>query len=157
MPHPPYVKSGLVISRGHHDKTEVKALQYALRALGYLRRGIDGAFGRGTEAAVRALQIDLMKNTGQGSDGDAPVSVLNYNLGRVDEVTGNVDQGLARCIADMMADQNFPKIPASANPKKENKRIVEQLRTMDSTTVPMPYLIAILKTGGQSQALQRTA
>ena len=45
MPNPAYLKRNLSIRRGHRNTGEVKALQTALRALGYLPRGIDGDFG----------------------------------------------------------------------------------------------------------------
>lgn len=38
----------------------IRDLQRDLRALGYLKKGIDGKFGSGTETAVKALQYSLV-------------------------------------------------------------------------------------------------
>ena len=69
---PIYRRAGLVLGR-HTDSGDprVKALQQDLRRLGYLRSGIDGNFGEGTERAVRALQWDLLHAVSRGSDGEA--------------------------------------------------------------------------------------
>ena len=84
-----YRKAGLILKRGGGRATQqqVKDLQQDLRRLGYLRSGIDGGFGPGTELAVKALQHDLLNNHGRSTrgDGDAPVRVLDYNRGRVDD------------------------------------------------------------------------
>ncbi len=50
MPRLSYQQPGLVVRRpgdGATD-TQIRDLQRHLRSLGYLRQGIDGAFGRGT-------------------------------------------------------------------------------------------------------------
>ena len=88
-------------------------MQRDLRQLGYLYRWIDGGFGRGTERAVKALQHDLLNNFGESSrnEGDAPVPVVDYNQGRVVDVDGVVDQNLAQCIADMLDDEKYPRLP----------------------------------------------
>src|SRR6266850_5477425 len=55
-----FQRPALSLSEGApNDPDLVRALQHDLRALGYLRRGIDGKFGPGTAAAVRALQTEL--------------------------------------------------------------------------------------------------
>ena len=57
-----YQQAGLVLKRsgtGASD-SQIRDLQRHLRALGYLRRGIDGAFGGGTEGTVKGLQHDLL-------------------------------------------------------------------------------------------------
>src|SRR5215470_16923530 len=83
----------------------VKALQRDLRALGYLRQGIDGDFGPGTHLAVCRLQHDLLHNEGSSTadDGDAPCAVQDFNAGRVVAIDGVVSAGLADCIADLLA------------------------------------------------------
>ena len=71
-----YQKPGLILAQSHsNDVTLVRALQYDLRQVGYLRRGIDGVFGDGTVRAIRALRHDLLYNEGHGRDGNAPVAV----------------------------------------------------------------------------------
>lgn len=128
------------------DAEKVHDLQRDLRALGYLRSGIDGKFGPGTERAVKALQYDLLHNAGSGKqDGEAPVSVLDYNKGRVVDVTGVLDQGLADCIADMADDPKFPKLPCAQNPKEENDKIRTTIAALPPQGVPIPFLMAILK------------
>ena len=75
----------LVLQRGNEQREANRQLQRHLRMLGYLKRGIDGAFGKGTENAVRALQYDLLHNDGSDSQGGlpAPLRVMDYNRGRV--------------------------------------------------------------------------
>src|SRR6266704_3543895 len=68
----PYRRPGLVLVPGMAPGHLVLALQRDLRALGYLRNGLDGHFGPATTAAVRALQHDLLFNDGRGRDGRAP-------------------------------------------------------------------------------------
>jgi hypothetical protein len=122
----------------------VKALQRDLRALGYLASGIDGQFGSGTELAVKGLQHDLLNNAGAGTDGNAPVRVLDYNRGRVVNVDGVVAEALADCAADMMGDDAFPKLPASDDPVAANTRARAELANMRSTQAPIPFLLGIL-------------
>ena len=123
----------------------VRALQRDLRRLGYLRAGIDGNFGRATEAAVMALQYDLLHNAGAGPDGAALVRVKDFNRGRVDAVDGVAGEGLAAAMAEMLGDERFAKVPESADPQCENARVAAALAAMQSVAVPMPFLIAILK------------
>src|SRR5258705_4789487 len=97
----PYQQPGLILARtAQNDANIVRALQRDLRALGYLRGSIDGAYGDGTEKAVRALQFDLLNNRGYSREGDgaAPVAMTDFNLvgnvRQVNAVTGAVDQAL---------------------------------------------------------------
>lgn len=147
MAKPAYLKSGLVMQAGHADVAAVKELQRHLRALGYLRQGIDGDFGKQTTLAIRSLQYDLLNNTGDstGGDGPAPVSVVNFNRGRVIDITGVLDQGLAGCIHDMMREENFPKIPQSDDPAAANAEVIRLLRENRDLDVPTPFLIAMLR------------
>ncbi len=143
MPTLSYQQSGLVLKRpGTGTDTQIRDLQRHLRALGYLRRGIDGAFGSGTEGAVKGLQHDLLHNDGGGNDGQAPVRVRDYNDGRCAAVTGEVDQGLAACIADMLDDAAFPKLPS---PVARNREIPDTLAALPPGTAPGPFLLAILQ------------
>ena len=132
---------------GHANAAEVKELQRHLRALGYLRQGIDGGFGKQTTLAIRSLHYDLLNNTGEssGGDGAAPVSVVNFNRGRVIDITGVLDQGLAGCMHDMIREENFPKIPSSENPAAANAEIIRLLRDNRDLDVPTPFLIAMLR------------
>ena len=142
-----YQQTGLVLNRpaaGASD-AQIRDLQRHLRALGYLRQGIDGAFGSGTEDAVKGLQHDLLHNDGRGDDGQAPAQVRAYNGNRVTEVTGEVDQGLAACIADMLDDTDFPKLPSADNPVAKNAEVPGTAAALPPGTAPGPFLLAILK------------
>src|SRR6476661_4791794 len=97
-----FLKPGLALKNGMNDMQEVRDLQQALRQLGYLRGGVDGNFGPGTETGVKALQFDLLSNKGTGTDGKAPVAMTSYNKGRVTAATGVCDQNTAACVADML-------------------------------------------------------
>ena len=149
MPVLSYRRPGLILRRGGHSATEkqVRQLQRDLRQLGYLKKGIDGKFGGGTAKAVMALQHDLLHNLGQSmrNDGDAPVRVLDYNQGRVVDVTGIVDQRLVGCISDMLDDPNFAVLPKADNPREENSHIVSMMKEMPSREAPIPFLMAMLK------------
>jgi peptidoglycan hydrolase-like protein with peptidoglycan-binding domain len=133
----PYLNTPL--SRSNAPTELAKAAQRHLRQLGYLKRGIDGAFGRGTERAVRSLQFDLLY-TDDRSKG-APVSIQGYNQSRVARITGRIDDGTAECIQEMLNDPRFPLLPSSPNPAAENAKI----NALTSDLVPMPYLRQILR------------
>lgn len=139
-----YQISGLVLSRGGRaSHAQVKELQRDLRRLGYLRTGIDGDYGKITESAVKALQFDLLKNTGSGPDGSAPVRIRDYNKGRVTAPTGVVDQQLVACIAEMLGDDRFAQVPDVPDPTAENRRVATKLSSLRSTEVPIPFLLGI--------------
>jgi len=142
-----YQAPGLVLGRaGGGTAEQVKDLQRDLRRLGYLATGIDGDFGRLTERAVKALQYDLLHNRGEGPDGNAPVRVRDYNRSRVAGISGVVDQNLAACIADMLADERFLTVPSCANPREENDRVSElAAQEARPAGAPAPFLAAILK------------
>lgn len=143
-----YCVDGLILKRNGTAATDrqIRDLQRDLRCLGYLRSGIDGKFGEGTELSVKALQHDLRNNNGDSKQGDgkAPISIMAYNKGRVTDISGIVDQGTAQCISDMINDPKFPKLPKTDNPRAENTRVVDIVR-MKSQPVPIPFLLAILK------------
>src|SRR6266404_3161745 len=117
-----YHRSGLVLGRGAPAASPlVAALQADLRKLGYLRSGIDGQFGDGTERAVRALQFDLLHADSRGSDGEAPVTLRDFNRGRVVSLTGVLDEPLAACLEDILADSRVPVLPRSDDPARANR------------------------------------
>src|SRR5205809_179796 len=98
----PYHRPGIKLFRGVTAPVAiVRALQADLRRLGYLRAGLDGVFGSGTEAAIRALQLDL--RSGDGS-GDAPVAIRDFNRGRVTAITGVLEEPLVACLEDLLGD-----------------------------------------------------
>lgn len=146
MATPIYLRAGLVLRRGGRaPRAQVRELQRDLRGLGYLKSGLDGKFGPGTERAVKALQHDLLSNfgTSSGGDGDAPVRVIDYNRGRVVAVDGRLTPEVAGCIVDMLADARFPRLPRSGDPVEENRAIVAKLRAMVSREAPIPFVLAI--------------
>ena len=149
MPLRSYNKRGIRIERGvtKANERQVRDLQRDLRQLGYLKKGIDGKFGRASETAVKALQYDLLHNDGRSTrnDGNAPVSILDLNRGRVVAVTGSVDQGLASCVSDMLGEPNFPSLPKADDPKAENSKIVSLMKEMPSEEVPIPFIMGILE------------
>ncbi len=144
-----YRQAGLVLERegGAASDRQIRDLQRDLRQLGYLRQGIDGSFGSGTERAVRALQHDLLENDGtsQSEDGPAPVRMIDYNRGRITTVTGVCDQALVECLSEILDDAAFPKLPHSDDPVGENQRIAREIAGLTSRQAPVPFLIAILK------------
>jgi len=139
-----YAVAGLVLSQSPTFSSLVQDLQRDLRSLGYGKGPIDGVFGPGTASVVEALQFDLMHNDGSGSDGNAPVAVKSYNNGTVTALTGIVDQGLVACIASMLADPAFSKVPFSANPAQDNQSAIDALKALSPPPVPIPFLIQIL-------------
>lgn len=143
---PAYVSQGLTLCTGMSSPA-VKELQRDLRSLGYLRAGIDGDFGPGTEAAVKALQIDLVRNAGEDAQGSpkAPVAVKDFNTASLNAVDGKVTQALAECITKMMAEPKFPKLPFSLQAAVENAKVLPILQQLAALEVPLPFLIAILE------------
>lgn len=141
-----YQAAGLRLGRGVPGSlAAVKELQRDLRRLGYLRTGIDGIFGRETEAAVKALQYDLLHNHGAGPDGVSPVRVADYNGSRIHAADGVLDQQLAAVMAQMLSDVRFEQVPASRDPAGENAKVAAELKAMESSEVPAPFLLAILE------------
>jgi hypothetical protein len=143
----PYRQPGLQLKAGPAVAPPlVRALQGDLRALGYLKGGLDGDFGAQTDAAVRALQHDLLFNDGRGRDGGAPVAVRAFNEDRVTAVDGVVDERLAACIEAMLDDVRMPKLPRSDHPDADNRRALDTVRALASTDlpVPVPVLLAVL-------------
>ncbi len=140
-----YHRSGLVLGRGGPAAQPlVAALQGDLRRLGYLRSGIDGQFGDGTERAVRALQFDLLHAGSRGSDGEAPVTLREFNRGRVASLTGVLDEPLAACLEDLLADPRVPALPRSDDPARANREAFASLQQLVGLRAPRPFLLAIL-------------
>jgi|KBSSwiStaDraftv2_1062776.scaffolds.fasta_scaffold58822_4 hypothetical protein len=125
----------------------VRALQRDLRALGYLRQGIDGNFGPGTRLAVCRLQHDLLHNDGSSTagDGDAPCAVQGFNAGRVVSADGVVSAGLADCIADLLAADAYPKLPSAADAAAANAAAVQLITNAPSTVAPTPFMLAMFR------------
>jgi hypothetical protein len=141
-----YQQDGLILKRGGAAiKQQIQDLQADLRSLGYLRNGIDGLFGPGTEKTVMGLQYDLLNNDGRGQDRSSHLKVKDYNKGRVIQVNGIVDQTLVGCISDMLHDNNYPRLPFAADPVAENNKIIKQIEAFSSQDVPIPFLLGILK------------
>jgi putative peptidoglycan binding protein len=141
-----YRQPGLILRRGGGaTNSQIRDLQRDLRRLGYLKRGIDGDFGAQTELAVQGLQHDLLHNTGGGSDGSSPVNMLNFNKGRVSAVTGQVDQYLVACLSDLLDDARVARLPSTPDPRNENKKVLAQIAALALSTVPLPFLMAIMK------------
>jgi hypothetical protein len=138
-----YATAGL--QRGASNSDLVRILQRDLRALGYLRQGIDGEFQGGTDLAVRRLQHDLLHNAGRSTanDGDAPVAISAYNQNRVTNETGRVDQGLAACIDALLSDPKVPKLPSAADAVAANRAARAAIAAGCSTLAPAPFLLAI--------------
>jgi putative peptidoglycan binding protein len=152
MPPLTYRRPGLALRRaaGAADPL-VKALQRDLRSLGYLRSGIEGRFGEGTERAVRALQYDLLNGARHGPDGDAPLALTTFNRRRVAAITGVLDEPLAACLEEILADPRVPRLPRSDDPARANRDTWSRVRELADLAVPRPFLLAVLlqESGGQ--------
>jgi len=141
-----YSQPGIRLTRGVVGKRPaIVALQTDLRRLGYFRGALDGVFGPATEGGVRALQADLLYNDGQGSDGRAPIALTSFNRTRVRQIDGVLDDRLAQCLDDLLADGRVTELPRSADPGADNRRAREAVLRMDARTVPPPFLLAILR------------
>jgi peptidoglycan hydrolase-like protein with peptidoglycan-binding domain len=136
-----YAVPGLVLRPSGQFSQQVQDFQRDLRSLGYIAGPIDGEYGNGTTTAVAALIYDLQNNNGTGSDGNAPVVITNYNQG---SLTGQADQALFACVAAMLDDPNYPKLPSSGDPVGDNQKALASIKAMQSAGVPVPYLLAIL-------------
>jgi hypothetical protein len=144
-----YQVPGLVLEPSSQFSQQVQDFQRDLRSLGYIAGPIDGAFGHGTTTAIAALTYDLVHNDGTGTDGNAPVAVNSYNQGNL---TGQADQGLIACVAAMLDDANFPKLPSSGDPVGDNQKALAAVRAIQNCPVPLPFLLAILnQESGQHQ------
>lgn len=148
MPVPSFRQPGLLLSRsGAAGPAQIQDFQRALRSLGYLKSGIDGVFGGGVAAAVKALERDLLSNDGKSTagDGNAPVRVIDYNRGRITGVSGEADGALVECISEMLDDPKFPKLPFVRDAAAANSKFVAELAAATIEGVPVPFLIAIFE------------
>lgn len=141
-----YAQVGLTLSPSPTFSSLVRDLQRDLRSLGYYSATIDGVFLSMTTRAVSALQYDLLNNAGNSSSGDgsAPVAITSYNNGRVNAITGVVNQNLVGCISDMLGDMAYPKVPSSGSATADNQRALDAVAAMGSSKVPFPFLYGIL-------------
>jgi putative peptidoglycan binding protein len=149
-----YQRNGLVMRAGAANPPElVMDLQRDLRALGYFPRDIDGDFGPVTTRSIMALQFDLLHNDGSPlrdhADGRAPVAIRDYNRTRVSNVSGELDQNLADCIADLLYDDRFPKLPQSSHADTDNSRALRTAAQIVSSDAPAPFVLAIMKQESQ--------
>jgi len=133
--------AGLVLQSSPVFSQQVQDFQTDLRKLGYVAWPIDGVFGHGTALGIAALTHDLQHNDGSGTDGQAPVAINSYNQGGL---TGQADAALFACMAAMLDDANYPKLPDSSDPVGDNNRVIAAIKAMDSCPVPIPFLLAIL-------------
>jgi peptidoglycan hydrolase-like protein with peptidoglycan-binding domain len=147
----PYKKSGLR-QGGPKDEGLIRALQRDLRALGYLRAGIDGVFGEGTTRAVRALQYDLLNDSGasSGGDGRAPLAIASFNVTAnnvkaVTAIDGIVSEAVADCLEAMLADARIPQLPRADDPAAANRAALAAIAAAPSTTAPTPYIVAMVQ------------
>ncbi len=156
----PYQQDGLTISQSNSgDPAVVRALQRDLRALGYLRSGIDGRFGPGTAGSVRSLQYDLMNNTGasRSNDGRAPVAIASYNRGgpgggpAVTALTGEVNQALAVCLDRLVGDDAVVALPHADDAAAQNAAALRAIRDTASTVAPALFIAAMVvqESGGR--------
>lgn len=137
-----YAVAGLVLEPSGRFSQQVQDFQRDLRALGYIAGPIDGVYGTGTTNAVAALTYDLLHNDGSGTDGNAPVNVTDFNLGGL---TGQADQALAACMAAMLDDASFTKLPSSGDPAGDNQAALDAVNSMQSPAAPLPFLLAIMR------------
>jgi hypothetical protein len=154
-----YNHPGTQLSEGGdaNDPAMVRDLQRDLRALGYLRQGVDGVFGAGTAQAIRSLQYDLLNNRGNStdSDGTAPVAMVSFNdnggVRRVTAVTGVLDEALSQCLEAILADDRVPRLPSVTDPRAENQAALAAIAGTASTIAPTPFIAAmvVLESNGQ--------
>lgn len=144
-----YAVPGLVLQPNAQFSQQVQDFQRDLRALGYIAGPIDGQFGHGTSLAVAALTYDLIHNDGSGSDGQAPVAVNSFEQGNL---SGQADQGLVACMAAMLDDPAYPKLPFSTDPVGDNQSALAAVNAIQGCAVPLPFLLAIMsQESGQHQ------
>jgi peptidoglycan hydrolase-like protein with peptidoglycan-binding domain len=156
----PYVQPGLSLSIAEPARPDlVTALQRDLRALGYKAAGINGVFDTSTERALRALQIDLLKLPTPGS---AATTLSRYNGAggsRVASVTGVLDQPLAQCMAAMLSDPQYTKVPESGDSVGDNAHALAAVRTHVGSIAPTPFVVAIIRqeSGGRHYQIPTTS
>ena len=142
-----YQVDGLTLSKGNAANRDlVQDLQRDLRALGYLRSGIDGDFGSGTEGAIRALQFDLTDAVARPvpGDGPPPVKISDFNKSRVAAITGELDQKLAACLSNLIDDAGVPKLPFADDPALANRNAIGLIAGSANTAAPVAFILAMM-------------
>jgi peptidoglycan hydrolase-like protein with peptidoglycan-binding domain len=139
-----------------NDPAAVRALQRDLRALGYLRGGIDGDFGANTEAGVRALQNDLLGRVMPGQTNQAAPKISSFNKDangapRVTAVTGVADQPFLACLTDIVSSSAIALLPQTQDPGAQNAAALAAIDSYTSAIAPTPFVIAIVyrESGGR--------
>lgn len=146
-----YIKTGLKLGLNlSNDPVAVKALQRDLRALGYLRAGVDGDFGQQTEAAIRAFQNDLLGKITPGQTNQTAPKIFSFNKDangtpRVTAVTGIADQPLLACLSDVLASHEIALLPVAEDPAKENEAALAAIGNYTNALAPTPFVIAIVR------------
>jgi hypothetical protein len=142
----PYQLPGLLLTYGSAEPQLVRALQHDLRQLGYLEGAIDGWFGLRTEAALRALQRDLLH--GARHDTAAPIRISDFNHAAgqpaVTEITGVLDPRLAACIDALLNDPHVEWLTRSNDPETANMAALRTAMSQRSWPAPRPFMLAIL-------------
>lgn len=127
----------------------VRELQRDLRALGYLHHGIDGTWGKGLDAALRAIRIDLCEPA------FAPAIHAANHAGRVipspPDGTAALEPALARCIATLADDPTITKLADSLDAAGENRRLMDRFQATRSTVAPVPFLAAMFRQESNGQ------
>lgn len=141
----PYQLPGLILAYGSSDASHVRALQHDLRRLGYLEGAIDGWFGPRTEAALRALQRDLLHHDHGRS---APIRITECNrVGghqAISAVTGVLDTRLAACIDSLLNHPRVEWLTRSNDPETANKAAARAAMAQRRWPAPRPFMLAIL-------------
>lgn len=147
---PSHLRPGSAFACGATNNPDVRAFQRDLRALGYLRSGVDDNFGPGTEQAIRALQYDLLHNDGRGTDGSARVALKSFNVRpggglRVSVATGAFEAGIAEAVWAIVSDGRVGKIPASDDSLGDDRRAVDAIGAIANQPAPTPFNVAIVR------------
>jgi hypothetical protein len=120
-----------------------RQLQHDLRALGYLHHGIDGSWGNGVDAAIRAIRIDLC------NPAFAPLIAAANSAGKVVAAPGTgtaaLEPELAICIGLLVDTADITKLSSSLDAAGDNRRLLDNFRATRSLTAPVPFLAAMFR------------
>jgi len=72
------------------------------------------------------------------------VMLREFNRERVTSVTGVLDENLAACLEDILADPRVPALPRSDDPARANREAFASVQSLVGLRVPRPFLLAIL-------------
>ena len=128
------------LQRGFTGSDEVRALQRRLRELGYYTGSVDGDFGAGTEAAVKAFQ----KANGLTADGKAGVKTLEKL---------NSSSALTKKQASATPTPKTTRKP-TATPKP-TKRVTATPRPTATPNLEKDYYLQAGASGEKVRTLQR--